>query len=260
MTEKPTVEELDLSDRELIRLIKNHGIDRRSAMTLLGVGTVLSLGVGSTAATHDDPHPPQIDSHYGYSAPADEDLPGNLQPNHEVGLHVHGHSLTDGDRTTVPFHFAPAGLKVDEGDIIQFNLASPEHTVTAYHEGQGRQQRVPDDKVSFSSPVINDGGFWLYEFDSPGTYDLFCAPHELFGMVMRIVVGDPDDDRYDDTFGPVGPPPRPRPPASRGELNSLGVASWPFPTAAEVFATDALTVSSIESSGSVSVSDVEDDL
>jgi plastocyanin len=260
MSEKLDVEELDLSDSELIKLIKSHGADRRSVMKALGVGTVLSLGVGTAAADHDQPHPPHIDSHYGYSAPADETLPGKLRPDHEVGLHLHPHSLEDEDPTTMPFHFAPTGLKIEEGDIIRFNLTSPEHTVTAYHEGQGRQQRVPDDNSPFSSPVINAGGFWLYEFDSPGTYDLFCATHELFGMVMRIVVGDPSDADYDDTFGPAGPPPQPRPPASRGELNALGVETWPFPTAAEVLDTDALTVSNIESSGSVSVSDVEADL
>jgi len=260
MSEKLDVEELDLSDSELIKLIKSHGADRRSVMKALGVGTVLSLGAGTAAAGHDQPHPPLIDSHYGYSAPTDEKLPGRLRPDHEVGLHVHEHSLTDGDRATMPFHFAPTGLKVDEGDIVRFDFDTPEHTVTAYHEGQGRQQRVPDDNPPFSSPVINAGGFWLYEFDSPGTYDLFCTPHELFGMVMRIVVGDPSDPDYDGTFGPAGQPPKPRPPASRPELTALGVTSWPFPTAAEVLTTDALTVSNIASSGSVSVGDVEADL
>lgn len=206
--------------------------------------------------------PPHIDSHYGYSAPEDEDLPKKLEPDDTVGLHVHEGSLTDGDKDTIPFHFAPTGLQVDEGDIIRFNLDTPEHTVTAYHEDQGRQQRVPDDKPAFSSPVINVGGFWLYEFDSPGTYDLFCATHELFGMVMRIVVGDPKDSDYDGDFGHVdpGPPPEPRPPASRQELTILGVTDWPFPTAQEVLDTPALDVSNIVSSGSVSVSDVEEDL
>ncbi|MFB6310868.1 MAG: plastocyanin, partial [Salinirussus sp.] len=112
----------------------------------------------------------------------------------------------------------------------------------------------------FSSPVINAGGFWLYRSESPGTYDVFCAPHEFFGMVMRLVVGDPDDSDYDGDFGPSGPPPQPRPPVSRVELNMLGITSFPFPTATEVLGTDALTVSNIDSNGSVSVSDVEADL
>jgi len=31
---------------------------------------------------------------------------------------------------------------------------------------------------------------WLYAFDEPGVYDVVCAPHETFGMVMRVVAGD----------------------------------------------------------------------
>ncbi|WP_436933639.1 cupredoxin domain-containing protein [Halovenus marina] len=229
-------------------------------MKALGAGTALSLGAGTAVAGHDQPHTPHIDSHYGYSAPTDERLPGKLRPDHEVGLHIHENALTDEDPTTIPFHFAPMGLKVDEGDIVRFDFDTPEHTITAYHEGQGRQQRVPDDNPPFSSPVISTGGFWLYEFDSAGTYDLFCAPHEFFGMVMRIVVGDPGDPAYDGTFGPAGPPPQPRPPVSRPELTALGITSFPFPTAAEVLGTNVLSVSNIVSSGSVSVSAVEADL
>lgn len=259
MSDKRSPDELDLSDAELIRLIRNHVADRRSVMKAVGVGTALSLGAGSVAAKHDEPHPPHIDSHYGYSAPADEKLPGKLRPDHVVELHIHEQALFDEDPTTMPFHFKPTGLKIEVGDIVRFDLESPEHTVTAYHEDQGRQQRVPDDEEPFSSPVINDGGFWLYEFDSPGTYDLVCMAHEFFGMVMRLVVGDPDDEDYDGDFGPTGQP-EPRPPVSRQALNALGITKWPFPTAADVFGTDALDVSNIDSSGSVSVSDVEDDL
>lgn len=240
------------------------GVGRRSVMKLLGAGTALSLGAGSVEAAHGGPHGnARIDPYYGYASPEDQDLskgPHDLDPDHTVGLHVHEHALRDGDQTTMPFHFAPTGLRVDVGDVVRFNLTSPEHTITAYHEAQGRQQRVPDDTPPFSSPVINAGGFWLYRFESAGTYDVFCAPHEPFGMVARLVVGDPDTGAYDGSFGPAGPPPDPRPPASRGELDALGVTSWPFPTAAEILATDALAVSNIDASGSVSVSDVEDDL
>lgn len=255
MTEGESLDELELTDRELIQLIKSHGIDRRPLLKALGAGTVLSLGAGNAAAKHDDPHPSHIDSHYGYSAPADETLPGKLRPDHEVGLRIREEAIVDRDPTTVPFHFEPMGLKVDEGDIVRFNFETPDHTVTAYHAGHGRQQRVPDGKPAFSSPLINAGGFWLYEFDVPGTYDIYCAPHELFGMVMRIVVGDPDSADYDT----INTPPQGRPPVSRDALSGLGIDPWPFPTPAELLDTAALAVSNIVSSGSVSVSDVEDE-
>lgn len=32
---------------------------------------------------------------------------------------------------------------------------------------------------------------WEYTFTIPGTYDIWCGPHEQYGMAMRIVVGEP---------------------------------------------------------------------
>lgn len=250
MAEKVDPTELDLTDSELVEVIRNHGIDRRTVMKVLGAGTLASLGSETVAADHDQPHPPHIDSYYGYSAPADERLPGKLRPDHTVDLRLDF-------SVRMPFYFSPVGLHVSQGDIVRFNFPTPEHTVTAYHLEQGRQQRVPDDQPPFSSPVINSGGFWLYEFNRPGTYDVFCAPHELLGMVMRIVVGDPDDDDYDGEFSEEG-----RPPVSKEELNQIGVTipDPPFPAPHDVFETNALSVSNIVSEGAVSRADVVSDL
>lgn len=248
MTDGPNIDELELSDAELLELIKNHGLDRRSVMKVLGAGTALTLGAGTAAAGHDQPHPPHIDSHFGYSAPEDERLPGKLRPDHTVELHI--------EEGPIPFHFAPMGIHVDVGDIVRFDFASPDHTVTAYHLGHGRQQRVPDEEVPFSSPIINVDGFWLYEFDHPGTYDVYCAPHEFFAMVMRVVVGDPDSEEYDGEFGEEG-----RPPLSAEEQSDLpGVGEWPLPTAADVFATEAMSVGNIVENGPVDRFDVARDL
>jgi hypothetical protein len=38
--------------------------------------------------------------------------------------------------------------------------------------------------------VISEGEF-EHTFDVPGTYDYYCIPHRLMGMVGRIVVGEP---------------------------------------------------------------------
>lgn len=260
MPDKTTPADIELTDQELLTVIGNHGLDRRTVMRVLGLGAVATLGSGVGAARHAGGHPPRIDPYYGYSAPASERVPGNLDPDSEVELHIDNGAIFDQDPTTIPFHFEPMGLHVAEGDIIQFTGHTPEHTVTAYHEAQGRQQRVPDSVPPFSSPVLNGGAFWLYQFDEPGVYDLLCAPHEFFGMVMRVVVGDPDDAGFDGTFGPAGQPPLPRPPVSGGELNALGITTFPFPTPHDVFGTDALTVTNIVDSGEVSVSAVEGDL
>ncbi len=160
----------------------------------------------------------------GYSGlTPDESLPGSLRPDHEVDLITElppqpegnegeetgpaneaENGQDEGDAPAFPsFYFEPTGIHVHPGDVIRFNLATPDHTVTAYHPGHGRQRRVPEGVGPFSSPVLAGGMFWLYRFDEPGVYDVLCAPHEIFGMVGRIVV-----DHVEDTaFGDEGRPP-----------------------------------------------------
>lgn len=238
----------DLDDSEIAELISNYGLSRRSVLGALGIGGVLSLGSGVATARHDDPHPPHIDSHYGYAAPEDEQLPGNLRPDHTVELKMGSF------QEPYPFFFDPMGLHVDVGDVVRFDFPSPDHTVTAYHLGHGRQQRVPDDAPPFSSPVISTGGFWLYQFDRPGTYDVYCAPHQVFGMVMRLVVGDPESPEYDGEFSEEG-----RPPITKESLEGLpGVENWPLPTSADAFASEALSVENIVANGPISKSEVAD--
>ncbi|WP_336359847.1 plastocyanin/azurin family copper-binding protein [Haladaptatus sp. ZSTT2] len=166
------------------------------------------------------------------------------------------------------FHFEPTGLHVEPGDIVRFNFTTPDHTITALHNGHGRQQRVPEGVPPFSSPIINIGGFWLYQFDVEGLYDIVCAPHELFGMAMRIVVGDlaeGDVPAYEDDF--VGDDPEMfRPPISKEEieffLNAFGQQEcvWPFLTSTDVLSTDALDPDVIQTEGSVPFSDVAAEL
>lgn len=203
MSDRPSLDELELSDAELLELIKNHGIDRRSVMKALGAGTALSLGAGSAVAKHDDPHPPHIDSHYGYSTPNADNIPKKLEPDHVVELHV----ILPTENHPPIFHFAPSGLSVDPGDVVQFTFTTPDHTITSYQPAHGYQRRVPEGTPPFSSPVISAGGAWLYRFEAEGLYDMYCGPHRILGMAMRIVVGDLTEDEvpdYEDTFEAPG--------------------------------------------------------
>lgn len=254
MTEDHETEELDLTDSELLELLKDHGIDRRSIMKVLGAGSLFAFGAGNASAEHDQPHTPHIDSHFGYSAPADERLPGKLQPDRTVELHIDG--------PPIPFHFDPMGVHVDVGDIVRFDFESPDHIVAAYHLGHGRQQRVPDDEVPFTSPMINVGGFWLYEFNYPGTYDIYCSPHQFFAMVMRIVVGDPDAEDYDGEFSERGRPPSSKEAQTKLLRQASGdpTVSWQLPTSADVFATEAMSVDYIVENGPVDRFEVAGDL
>lgn len=49
---------------------------------------------------------------------------------------------------------------------------------------------------------------WLHSFDTPGVYDIECAPHEGFGMAMRVVVGDETETAFETSSADELPPPR----------------------------------------------------
>lgn len=93
---------------------------------------------------------------------------------------------------TVGFHYDPAGIHISPGDVVLFSAETPDHAVAAYHERHGRQNRVPDEVGPIASPQIPVGGSWRYRFETEGVYDLYCPPHQVFGMVMRVVVSDGD--------------------------------------------------------------------
>ncbi|WP_367176560.1 cupredoxin domain-containing protein [Haloarcula rubripromontorii] len=94
--------------------------------------------------------------------------------------------------STVGFHYDPAGIHVNPGDVVLFSAETPDHAVAAYHERHGRQNRVPDSVGPIASPQIPVGGSWRYRFETEGVYDLYCPPHQVFGMVMRVVVSEGD--------------------------------------------------------------------
>jgi len=244
------------------------GFGRRPLLKALGVGATLSLGSGIAGAHHDDPHPPHIDSHYGYATPDADDVPKKLEPDHTVELHVA--DPVPGEHGPL-FHFEPTGLAVAKDDIVQFTYRTPDHTITAYHPGHGFQQRVPDRVPPFSSPVVTVGGAWLYRFEKKGLYDLYCAPHHPLGMAMRIVVCDLDESDvpdYEDTFEGSEDPPL-LPPFSKEmlehelELFSDGNedCEWVWLTPREVLDTAALDPANIQAGdGTVSFDEVLDDI
>ena len=180
---------------------------RRAVLKATGIAAALPLvgGVGTASRSSasperdgkgaDEARPPIIHSHFGYSGTSDDEIPDRLEPDETVELHVDEDKIDDSKLPALTvefgaFHFAPVGLHVEPGAIVEFTFHTPEHTATAYHPGQERQQRVPDGVPAFSSTVNEHDGFWLYRFEEEGVYDLFCAPHEWGGMGMRIVVGD----------------------------------------------------------------------
>lgn len=246
MSEKPKPEELDLSDAELMDVLKNHGMDRRGLMKVLGVGAGVAALSGTAAGQAGQGI--RIDKVYGAPYSADETVPSG-RVDHVSVLQVHGGDAThegfpapDGDDADdqddePEAFFDPVGLHVKPGEIVNFTTHNGLHTVTSFHpKYEGFPKRVPTDHALTSPPVV-EGDSWLYKFTTKGVYDLMCLPHLGLGMVIRIVVFDPEEDSLDDaTFDEYG--------------------SLPIPAANEVLTDDALDPANIVAQDEVAWSDL----
>ncbi|AUV82309.1 hypothetical protein C2R22_12200 [Salinigranum rubrum] len=182
------------------------------------------------------------------AAVADGSLSGDQLPGGAVtvgGDRVPIRAIAGALVDTVGFHFDPAGLLVSPGDLVLFNAASPDHGVAAFHEQHGRQNRVPDGVGPLSSPLVPVGGFWIAHFETEGVYDLYCPPHGVFGMVVRVVVWDGDvPDLSVENTG--------RPPEEENALPSILAGLDPnVPSSAEALESEALDPANIVSRGEV---------
>lgn len=153
---------------------------------------------------------------------------------------------------TLGFHFHPAGLHVEPGDIVLYSAESPDHLVAAYHEGHGRQNRVPESIGPISSPMPPVGGYWLYQFETEGVYDFYCSPHQTFGMVHRVVVHDGEGDIPALDVQQTG-----RPPTEENALATiLGGLDPNIPSSAEVLNSNVLEPTNIVDKGLIPWTDV----
>lgn len=153
-----------------------------------------------------------IDPTYGFVGKAGSTPP--KQPDQVVQLLLK-------PRPPIPipeFFFEPTGLFLEPGQTVMFRADTPDHTITSFSNALGRTQRVPDGVPPFTSPVMAAGTYWLYTFEKEGVYDFYCAPHEIFGMVGRIVVGSASGPGASEV--PLPPPPErpPTPPLWGGAL------------------------------------------
>ncbi|HLQ84827.1 MAG TPA: plastocyanin/azurin family copper-binding protein [Salinisphaeraceae bacterium] len=88
--------------------------------------------------------------------------------------------------------FDPIGLYLAEvGQTVRWHCVSGVHTTTAYHPDNGEHSlRIPENAEPWDSGYLQVGDTFEYTFTVPGVYDYFCLPHELAGMVGRIIVAD----------------------------------------------------------------------
>lgn len=209
------------------------GTLRRDVMKVVGAGGALgALGGTATANEHDEGT---------QGRETDDEAPAEPATSAVHTVRTLIRESTSPDRPA-DFFYQPTGLHVEPGDVVRFVFETPDHNVTSYHPAFGMQRRIPEGVRPFSSPIMgwdpdslpddvseppaepgaggpgaeqrgdgDDGpvpSTWLYAFETPGVYDLECAPHEAYGMAMRVVVGDETDADFETSDAEGLPEPR----------------------------------------------------
>ena len=104
-------------------------------------------------------------------------------------------------------YFDPAGVRIAPGDTVRWVQMSGFHSITSYHpRNDNHELRIPESAEPWDSDILladypKSGATFERVFTVPGVYDYFCKPHEMAGMVGRIVVGEPGDGPGTKPFG-----------------------------------------------------------
>jgi plastocyanin len=95
--------------------------------------------------------------------------------------------------------FDPVGVWVEPGTTIRFLLIDGVHDTQAFHPDNPVSlglNRIPEGAQPWNSGMmgglINPSRTFEVTLTEEGVYDYFCSPHVAFGMVGRIVVGNPE--------------------------------------------------------------------
>lgn len=240
---------------------------RRPLLKALGIGATLSFAGGfaagagqdSTKTAGEDGDDQLIDPNFGYPTMDAAEIPADLDPAHEVTLAA---APPSGPGQPPFLYFDPVGLHVDAGDTVQFTFATPDHTVTAFHPDISLGPRVPEESSPFSSPLMGQGAAWFYNFEHEGVYDLYCGPHLILGMVMRLVVGDVAEEDLPEYARSVEGLPSSEQIAK--QLNQMSEQNedcvWPYLMPAGVLGADPVDPMNIQEAGEVPFSAVAEAL
>lgn len=169
------------------------------------VGTALGIGLaGCTSADGGGDVSPMIDTP---ATPAPTLTPARTSTGTpRSGIAGATVSMTSEAGTSF---FDPIGLYVEPGDVVTWEIESDAHSTTAYAEDHfmAAVTRIPEGAEGWDSGTLRGTGeTFTHKFETRGTYDYFCIPHKPFGMVGRIVVGQPGGPA-DGSMPPDGPVP-----------------------------------------------------
>jgi plastocyanin len=110
--------------------------------------------------------------------------------------------------------YEPDSIKVRPGDTVVWeNVGTADHSVTAYQEnipdganywasgGFGSEEAA---RSSWPEGAVGGGETYEYTFETEGTHEYFCIPHEAVGMVGSVEV-TPDAPTPTPTPAPAAP-------------------------------------------------------
>lgn len=80
------------------------------------------------------------------------------------------------------FRFTPPNIEITTGDTVRWTNTQGTHNVN------GTTEKYPDNPESFGNSVAGPGWVYIYVFNSAGTYNYNCDPHESSGMKGVIEV------------------------------------------------------------------------
>jgi len=97
--------------------------------------------------------------------------------------------------------FDPYGVLIQPGQTVRWTNRdkSNAHTATAYApQNDEHPRRIPEGAAAFDSDYLLPDESFEGTFEVPGVYDYYCIPHEMSGMVGRIIVAGPDQTGFND--------------------------------------------------------------
>jgi plastocyanin len=136
------------------------------------------------------------------------DTPTDTEADTETATNTEGGTATPQSHTvemTDGLAFEPDSLTVAPGDTVVFeNVGNVGHSVTAYEDdipdgasywasGGFESEQAARDAYSATGSIADTGNVpggesWSHTFETEGTHDYFCIPHEGAGMVGSIEV------------------------------------------------------------------------
>jgi plastocyanin len=171
--------------------------DQTRRRFLLGAGVVASgLSVAGCSAAPGDTTPTEVGDGSGEAT-------ATTTPTQSSGNGGNGESWTETDTVemTDSLAYAPKRIQVSAGTTVTWeNVGNIGHTVTAY-EGE-----IPDGATYFASGGFDaqsaavdgykngqegnvpGGESYEHTFETTGTYEYYCIPHEMNGMVGTVKV------------------------------------------------------------------------